>query len=136
MSAIADINLPPIEKTIFTDVSSLGWGIYYNSVSNGIRWNTEEQELHINILELIAIFNGLKSFCSNMRKAHIKIMSDNTTAIAYVNPLSAKGSKNCSILMIFGTYTCFHIKLRCSKGNFYWMSGKWFFRTSSYEDTG
>ena len=62
MSAIADINLPTIDKTIFTDASSLGWGIYYNGVSNGIRWNTEEQELHINILELIAIFNGLKLF--------------------------------------------------------------------------
>lgn len=95
MKATADINLPPIDKTIFTDASSLGWGIHHNGVSNGIRWNTEEQELHINILELKAIFNGLKSFCSDMHKVHIKVMSDNTTAIAYVNNMGGIRSIEC-----------------------------------------
>ena len=98
MSATADINLPPINRTIYTDASSLGWGIHYNGISNGVRWNSEELELHINMLELMAIFNGLKSFCSNMRKAHIKVMSDNTTAIAYINNMGGIKSPQCNTM--------------------------------------
>ena len=95
MSATTDINIPPIDKTIFTDASSIGWGIHYNGISNGVRWNAEEQKLHINCLELIAIFNGLKSFCSHMRQTHVRIMSDSTTAIAYVNNMGGIRSPEC-----------------------------------------
>ena len=51
------------------------------------RWNKEEHDLHINILELLAIFISIRSFCKNMSNIHIKIFSDNSSAIAYLNDM-------------------------------------------------
>ena len=48
----------------------------------------EEQGFHINYLELKAIWLGLKSLCNNLKQKHIRIQSDNTTAIAYINAMA------------------------------------------------
>ena len=37
--------------------------------------------LHINLLELKAVLFGLKSFCSHLRQAPIKVSSSNTTVV-------------------------------------------------------
>ncbi len=42
-------------------------------------------KFHINILELKAAFLTLQCFCRNRRNIHVKLMMDNTTAIACVN---------------------------------------------------
>ena len=53
---------PDIDYKIHTDASTLGWGACDNSeISNG-RWSEEEQEMHINCLELLAIKFALMSF--------------------------------------------------------------------------
>ena len=78
---------PEIDYTIHTDASNEGWG-----ASDGIfpdingRWTFREQHMHINALELKAIELALKSYlplCRDVR--HVRIKSDNTTAIAYIN---------------------------------------------------
>ena len=77
---------PKVDYVIHTDASTQGWGACDESqISNG-RWSEEEKEMHINCLELLAVKFALKSFVplhSEIR--HIKIMSDNTTAISYIN---------------------------------------------------
>ncbi|OXA54510.1 Enzymatic polyprotein [Folsomia candida] len=68
-----------------TDSSTTGWGAHTDlEVTRGF-WSREEQLLHINTLELIAVLNGLKSLCSNLTGCSILIRSDNTTTIAYIN---------------------------------------------------
>ena len=71
---------------IQTDSSLLGWGAYQKNtgVSIGGRWSLLEADNHINFLELLAIFNALRSFCSEMRSVHISIQSDSTCAVAYI----------------------------------------------------
>ena len=91
---------PDIDKTIYTDASKHlggGWGASDNSFGeiNG-RWDIEEQEMNINCLELKAIQLALKSFIPLYRTCkHVRVMSDNTTAISYINK---KGGTHCMIL--------------------------------------
>ena len=56
----------------------------------------EEQGFHINYLELKAIWLGLKSLCNNSRQKHIRIQSDNTTAVAYINAMGGIKSADCN----------------------------------------
>ena len=48
----------------------------------------------INLLELLAAFFALKSYCSKMENCHIQLQIDNTTAIAYINNMGALNQKN------------------------------------------
>ena len=56
----------------------------------GGHWSEEESALHINVLELIAAFYALSSLCNDIRNAHIKLMVDNQTALAYINKMGGK----------------------------------------------
>ena len=81
---------PEIDMTIHTDASKEnggGWGASDGKHAdiNG-RWSFPEQKLHINILELMAINLAIKAYIPLYESCnHIRIMSDNTTAIAYIN---------------------------------------------------
>lgn len=50
-------------------------------------WSPTEVKLHINILELKAVFNGLTYFAKNAAKGNILLRVDNTTAISYINKM-------------------------------------------------
>lgn len=43
--------------------------------------------MHINALELIAIEKALLTLCSQSQNAHIRIFSDNSTSVTYVNKM-------------------------------------------------
>ena len=47
-----------------------------------------EQQLHINVLELLAAFFGLKAFVKNS-DTHVKILSDNTTTVHGINKMGS-----------------------------------------------
>ena len=81
------------DVSITTDASLLRWGAVYDRIKIQGIWNKEEQDLHINILELLPIFISIRSFCKNMSNIHIKIFSDNSSAIAYLNNMSGIESK-------------------------------------------
>lgn len=73
------------EHEIYTDASGTGWGaVCGNNRTNG-RWKVDEIDLHINYLELQAVFLGLKSFAQQITNCAILLRVDNTTAISYVN---------------------------------------------------
>ena len=87
---IRPVTLPEIDYTIETDASHLGWG-----ASNGIQPignRREEAELpHINFLQLRAVWLALNSYFRNSCNARqVKILSDNFTAILYVNNMGGK----------------------------------------------
>ena len=73
--------------TIFSDASLTGWGASCGDRVAFGQWSAAERTLHINCLELLAAFNGLKSFASNMTQSEILLKIDNSTAIAYLNKM-------------------------------------------------
>ena len=93
-------DIPDIDRTIYTDASKHlggGWGASDEVLGeiNG-RWASEEQGMNINCLELKAIQLALQSFIPLYGKCeHIRVMSDNTTAISYINK---KGGTHCMTL--------------------------------------
>ena len=79
-------------KELFTDSSKTGWGAYDKTldVHTGGHWSAEEHEDHINVLELRAVFLGLKALCSAESNIHIKLYCDNTTSCAYLQNFGGK----------------------------------------------
>lgn len=47
---------------IYTDAFSSGWGAYYKGKESYGFWNDLEKERHMNYLELLVVFHGLKCF--------------------------------------------------------------------------
>ena len=85
----------PVDTTIFSDASKIGWGATEGvEVING-RWLTHEKQEHINYLEMLAAKNAVRSFIS-LEMSHIRLMMDNTTAICYVNKMGGTKSPGCN----------------------------------------
>ena len=76
---------------IQSDASEKGWAAVFEGQEIGERWIASEAR-HINTLELEAAFFALKSFGDNITGAHIPLLLDNTTAVAYINNMG--GSKS------------------------------------------
>ena len=49
----------------------------------------DESLLYINVLELKAVLFGLKRLCRHLRQPHIKLLSDNTTAVCALNNMGS-----------------------------------------------
>ena len=71
-----------------TDASLQVWGASMCNVSTGGAWLPDEKLMHINVLA------ALKSFVKTSHK-HIKIMSNNTTAIYCINKMGISHSMEC-----------------------------------------
>ena len=80
---------------IFTDTSKEGWGAHLNERTARGTWSLPESKLHINHLELKAVFLALKEFqdlcCNNI----VLVDTDNTTVAAYIN--KERGMKSGSL---------------------------------------
>ena len=68
------------------------------SSSTGRLFSDEETKNHINVLELKAILFGLESLARDIRLAHIKILCDNSTAVACINKFGTSHSGKCNTL--------------------------------------
>ena len=79
-------------REIYTDSSKTGWGAYDKTkdLRTGGHWSQEEQEDHINVLELRAIFLGLKALCGSESNTHIQLYCDNTSSCAYLRNFGGK----------------------------------------------
>ena len=85
---------PKFSITVYIDASLEGWGASMGNVSTGGAWLPDEKLMHINVLELKAILLALNSFVKTNHE-HIKIMSDNTTAIHCINKMGTSHSMEC-----------------------------------------
>lgn len=90
------------EVTIKTDASLVGWGATYDheNIEIGGRWKQEEKINHKNYLEMLAIYFGLRSFENLIQNKYVRILSDNTTAISYINNMGGLKSNKCNELAI------------------------------------
>ena len=75
---------PLIEAFLFTDSSAVGWGAHMAERTASGRWSEAMKELHINVLELNAIWLGLQAFEDTLQDSNVAIMCDNVSAIAYL----------------------------------------------------
>ena len=70
---------------IFTDASKEGWGAHLNELTARGSWSVPESKLHINHLELKAVFLALKEFQDLCTNQIVLVATDNTTVVAYIN---------------------------------------------------
>lgn len=92
-----EVTEPQIEFK--TDAStSGGWGAVCQSVKTGGRWNEQEKTCHINVLELLAVDYALKSFSKQVTGKHVKLLTDNSCAVAYLNNMGGSRSVECDRL--------------------------------------
>ena len=77
--------LHPIKHAlqIFTDASKEGWGTHLNEHTARGTWSLPE--LHINYLELKAVFLALKDFQDLCSDKILLVATDNTTVVSYIN---------------------------------------------------
>jgi len=70
---------------VYTDASMEGWGAHCSyHIAQG-SWSAQERNLHINVLELKAVFNALKAFVAYLTNKPVHVATDNTTVVAYIN---------------------------------------------------
>ena len=67
----------------------------FGSQRNGGQWSDIEASLHINVLELKTILFNIRSFLHCVYNAHIRIQSDSSTAVHYINNLGGFKSLPC-----------------------------------------
>ena len=94
--SFSPIHTPKIDITIYTDASKLGWGITDGINPSGGQWDKDEAMEHINVLELEANYIGIVTYCGGKTFKHVRVMTDNTTAIAYINNKGGIKSSKCN----------------------------------------
>ena len=79
-------------STLTTDASNEGWGAVVEQSSTGGLWSAGEKMHHINYLELLAVFLGLQAFYQTHHDIHVRLMIDNSTAVAVINHMGTSHS--------------------------------------------
>ena len=84
------IGTPSPDIIIETDASNIGWGACVRGDkrrTTGGKWSRDEVHEHINYLEMLAAWLSIQCFAKGRQNYCIKILSDNTTTVAYLNHL-------------------------------------------------
>ena len=76
---------PVPDLHLYSDASSSGWGAHLLDQNVSRVWSDQEKLLHINLLEMKALFMGLQAFQEDVSGRHVTAMCDNSTVVAYVN---------------------------------------------------
>ena len=98
-TTFAPIRWPPISKEVATDASSLvGWGASCGSERTGGAWSAQEAEIHISVKEMIAVYYAIRSFVHLLNGLHVRILCDNTTAVAVLNKMGSTRSPACNTM--------------------------------------
>ena len=70
---------------LFTDASNEGWDAHLEQSSTQGLWSPQEKGLHINVLELKAVFLALRHFKDQCHDQTVVVATDNSTVVAYIN---------------------------------------------------
>jgi hypothetical protein len=94
------IGVQEIHAYLYTDSSSQGWGAHLvHQTASGV-WEGPDKDLHINVLELKAIWLGLQAFLDTLQGSNVAIMCDNVSAIAYIRNQGGTLSRQMSDLAV------------------------------------
>ena len=91
-----DIDDSNPDLILFTDASLTGWGCSCELGRTGGQWNHAEAQSSINVLELKAALLSLQSFVREKFNIHVRLMMDNSTAVACVSKTGTSYSDQCS----------------------------------------
>ena len=75
---------PPPDLLMYTDASQQGWGAHLLDLQTAGLWSPQENNLHINLLELRAVWLGLMSFQKFVQGKVVVAMCDNSTVFAHI----------------------------------------------------
>ena len=75
---------PAPDLHLYSDASSSGWGAHLLDQNVSGVWSAQEKLLHINLLEMKALFLALQVF-QDVAGHHVTAMCDNSTVVAYIN---------------------------------------------------
>ena len=98
LSSAVPISPPPPDVSLCTDASLAGWGAHLLptfETAHGI-WSPEESLLHINLLELLAVFRALLCWYEKLRGRAVMLLTANTTVVAYVNIRAGPAPDSCA----------------------------------------
>ena len=76
---------PALDLHLYSDESCSGWGAHLLDQHVSGVWSDQEELLHINLLEMKALFLGLQAFREDAIGHHVTAMCDNSAVVAYVN---------------------------------------------------
>ena len=88
---------PPDPKFfLYADASYFGWGAHLEPTTLSFhgRWTEDQSQLHINMLEMMAIRLALKQAITFIHHSCIMISTDNTTVVSYINKQGGTHSPN------------------------------------------
>ena len=95
-SAFNVVSHPDYDIVIQTDASTTGWDGVLEDNSTGGQWTPNESLYHINYFEILAVLTTLKSFHNNVKDKHVRVLIDNTTAVATLNHMGTSHSRDCN----------------------------------------
>ena len=76
---------PAPDLHLYSDASCSAWGAHLLDQHMSGVWSDQEKLLHINLLEMKALFLGLQAFREEVIGHQVTAMCDNSTVVAYVN---------------------------------------------------
>ncbi|KAL0152850.1 hypothetical protein M9458_051844, partial [Cirrhinus mrigala] len=79
------LGAPCRRVTLATDASLTGWGAVMSGHPARGLWSGHQLTWHINCLEMLAVFQGLKHFLPDLRDRHVLVRTDNTAVVSYIN---------------------------------------------------
>ena len=90
------IHPPDPNFFLYTDASHIGWGAHLEptALSFHSHWTRDQSQLHINMLEVMAIRLALKQAITFIYYSCIMISTDNTTVVSYINKQGGTHSPN------------------------------------------
>jgi hypothetical protein len=97
-----DIHPSQTVLVVYTDASMEGWGVHSKHHSAHGLWSKQEQNLHVNVLELKAVFLALKAFVKFLINILFQVATGNTTVVACIN--NREVPIHGSYMLYFGAY--------------------------------
>ena len=78
------------------DASHYGWGAHLEPMRLSFqgRWTEDQSQLHISILEIVAVCFALKKAIQYIHHSCVMISTDNTTVVLYINKQGGTHSPN------------------------------------------
>ena len=76
--------------TLTSHASLRGWGAASGISCTHSLWSEAGITYHINVLELLEVELGLRSLLPDCQGQHIRVVSDNTTTVSYINGMGGK----------------------------------------------
>lgn len=83
------IQIPACSFLLKGDASKSGCGTIFDKETTGGHFALDESLLHTDVLKLKAVLFEIKSLHSHLRQTHLKVVSDNTTALCAINNMSS-----------------------------------------------